>query len=169
MQRVRRFPASQRIAQPANKGTAPPILYSLLSIELNDKEAIAANLPCDHHYSDEQTFTAALESAFDIAAHHTGSVALLGAHPQGPEVDYGWIEPGPSACGASFHVRGLPVQTRGLAAPQLGRTGWSDLEHRERVMAVLQTAGLEPWWMKEWQAPRRRPAVVAPLTHPAVA
>jgi mannose-1-phosphate guanylyltransferase len=240
---------SQRIVQPANKGTAPPILYSLLSIEQNDKEAIVAILPCDHHYSDERMFTAALESAFDIAAQHTGSVVLLGAHPQSPEIEYGWIELGPSvgdAGSASFHVRGfcekpsfhvarellergslwntfvmvghvrsflemvnaaltglveafrksqlwagaevhigdslydgihsvdfsrevLSVQTRRLVAMQLGRAGWSDLGNPERVMAVLQAAGLEPWWMKEWQAPRRRPAVAAPLTHPAVA
>jgi len=237
---------SQRIVQPANKGTAPPILYSLLSIEQNDEEAIVAVLPCDHHYLDEQTFTAALESAFDIAAHHTGSVVLLGAHPQGPEVEYGWIELGPSAGGASFHVRGfcekpsfdvaqeliergslwntfvmvghvrsflkmvngalkglveafsksplwagdevhiqdslyagihsvdfsrdvLSVQTKRLVALQLGRAGWSDLGHPERVMAVLQASGLEPWWMKEWQAPSRRPAVVVSLTNSAVA
>jgi mannose-1-phosphate guanylyltransferase len=237
---------SQRIVQPANKGTAPPILYSLLSIEQNDKEAIVAILPCDHHYLDEQIFTAALESAFDIAAHHTGSVVLLGAHPEGPEVEYGWIELGPSAGGASFHVRGfcekptvdvareliergslwntfvmvghvrsflemvnaaltglveafrenklwaglevhiadsfydsihsadfsrevLSVQTRRLVALRMGSAGWSDLGHPARVMAVLQAAGLEPWWMKEWQVPRRRPAVAAPLTNLAVA
>ena len=237
---------SQRIVQPANKGTAPPILYSLLSIEQKDKEAIVAILPCDHHYSDEQTFTAALESAFDIAAHHTGSVVLLGAHPVGPEVEYGWIELGPSAGGASFLVRGfcekpslqiareliergslwntfvmighvrsflemvnaalpglvetfrenelwagvevhiqdsfynridsvnfsrevLCVQTRRLIALPLGRTIWSDLGHPERVMAILKAAGLEPWWLREWQTPRRPPVVADPLTKPAVA
>ncbi len=239
---------SQRIVQPANKGTAPPILYSLLSIERNDKEAIVAILPCDHHYSDERTFTAVLESAFDVAAH-TGSVVLLGSHAQGPEIEYGWIELGASvgdATSASFHVLGfcekpsfqvarellergslwntfvmvgnvrsflemvnaalpglveafresqlwageevhiadslydgihsvdfsrevLSVQTRRLVALQLGRAGWSDLGHPKRVMAVLQAAGLEPWWMKEWQASRRRPAVAAPLTDQAVA
>jgi hypothetical protein len=63
----------------------------------------------------------------------------------------------------------LSVQTRRLVALQLGRAGWSDVGHPERVMAVLQAAGLEPWWMKEWQASRRRPAVVAPLTNRAVA
>ena len=238
--------SSQRIVQPVNKGTAPPILYSLLSIEQNDKEALVAILPCDHHYSDEQTFTSALESAFEIAAQHIGSVVLLGAHPQGPEVEYGWIELGPSAGGASFHVRGfcekpvvhvareliergslwntfvmvghvrsflemvnaplmglveafcksqmwtgaevniqdslydripsvdfsrevLAVQTRRLIALRLGRAGWSDLGHPERVVAVLKAAGKEPWWMKDWQAPRRLPAVAALLTKPAVA
>jgi mannose-1-phosphate guanylyltransferase len=241
---------SQRIIQPANKGTALPILYSLLSIERKDEEAIVAVLPCDHHYSDEPAFTAALESAFDSAVQHPNSVVLLGAPPQGPEVEYGWIELGPSASGASFqvrsfcekppahvarelieqgslwntfvmvgHVRGflemvnealtgvveelrksplwsgseahiqdslygclpsidfsrevLSIQTRRLIALRMGRTGWSDLGHPERVMAVLQETGLKPWWMKKWQQPRRYsgrdPAVAAPLVPPAIA
>ena len=237
---------SQRIVQPVNKGTALPILYSLLSIEQNDQEAIVAILPCDHYYSDEPAFTAALDSAFDSAAQRPDSVVLLGAPPEGPEVEYGWIELGPSVGGASFqvrrfcekppvhvareliergslwntfvmvgHVRGflemvsgtmmsvvqelrtrplwagaevhipdslyahlpavdfsqkvLSVQTSRLVALKMGCTGWSDLGHPERVMAVLQTAGLEPWWMKEWQSPRRLPTVAAPLARPAIA
>jgi len=239
---------SQRIVQPANKGTAPPILHSLLSIEQNDKEAIVAILPCDHHYSDERVFAAALESAFDIAARRSGSVVLLGAPPRSPEVEYGWIDLGlpDSVGGAAFHVRGfcekpsfhvarellergslwntfvmvghvhgflemvnvaltgvvehlrnsqlwtgaevhiqdslydclpsvdfsrevLSVQTSRLLALRMGRTGWSDLGHPERVIAVLQAAGLGPWWMKEWQAPRRPPAAAAALTDSAVA
>ena len=101
---------SQRIVQPANKGTAPPILYSLLSIEQHDSEAVVAILPCDHHYSDELAFTAALESAFDFATENSGSVVLLGATPRGPETEYGWIELGPSVADAgssSFHVQGF--------------------------------------------------------------
>ena len=98
---------AQRIVQPANKGTAPPILYSLLSIEQNDDEAIVAILPCDHHYSNEPFFTDALEFAFDLAARHPLSVVLLGEPSRGPEVEYGWIEPGPPIAGAggvSFRV-----------------------------------------------------------------
>ena len=87
--------ASQRIVQPANKGTAPAILHSLLSIEHLDRNAIVAILPCDHHYADEYTFTAALESAFEIAAERSESVVLIGAQPDRPEVEYGWIELGP--------------------------------------------------------------------------
>ena len=241
--------ASQRIVQPSNKGTAPPILYSLLSIEQHDRNAIVAILPCDHHYSDEQAFTIALDSAFDIAEQRTDAVVLLGAPPQGPEVEYGWIELGASARAAGntfFQVRGfwekpsvhvargllergslwntfvmvghvrsfleivstaltglveafhqnhlwtggevhiedslyerihsvdfsrhvLSVQTKRLVALRLGRTGWSDLGHPERVIAVLQAAGLKPWWIKEWHAPRPPQAVAARLANPAVA
>jgi mannose-1-phosphate guanylyltransferase len=229
---------SQRIVQPANKGTAPPIVYSLLSIEQHDDEAVVAILPCDHYYSYEPGFTTALECAFDFAARQPASIVLLGAPPRSAEVEYGWIELGPSvgaAGGVWFHVRRfrekplfhearelflrgslwntfvmvghvraflemldvaladvvnqfrgtrlwdglevhiqdslydrihsadfsrevLPMQTSRLATLRMGRTGWSDLGNPERVMAVLEATGLEPWWMKKWKAPERDPA-----------
>ncbi len=237
---------SQRIVQPANKGTGLPILYCLLSIEHNDDDALVAILPCDHHYSDEPAFTAALESAFDCAARHPDSVVLLGALPQGPEVEYGCIELGPPAGCASFqvrrfcekppvhvareliergslwntfvmvgHVRGflemvngalmsaaeelrasplwagaevdicdslyerlhavdfskevLSVQTNRLVALRMAHTGWSDLGHPDRVVAVLRETGLEPWWMQAWQTPRESPAIVERAAHSAIA
>lgn len=232
---------SQRIVQPMNKGTAPPILYSLLSIEANDADAIVTVMPCDHHYANERTFTDTLESAFEIAGQRSGSIVLLGAPPQGPEVEYGWIELGPSTGnpgGASFHVRGfcekpslhvarelfqrgslwntfvmvgrvraflemltitlrdlvqtfrqgrfwsgaevhipdslyaqirsadfskevLPKQTSRQVALRLGPGSWSDLGRPERVLSVLHAAGLEPQWLKDWQALRRPPSVAA--------
>jgi len=85
---------SQRVIQPANRGTAPPILHSLLSLAQLDAQALVAILPCDHHYSDEQSFASALEGAFETAAERTDSVVLLGARPDYPEVEYGWIELG---------------------------------------------------------------------------
>ena len=87
---------SQRVVQPANKGTAPPIVHSLLSLARLDAQALVAILPCDHHYSDEQSFASALEYAFEIAAERSDSVVLLGAQPDYPEVEYGWIELGSS-------------------------------------------------------------------------
>jgi hypothetical protein len=50
------------------------------------------------------------------------------------------------------------MQTSRLATLRMGRTGWSDLGNPERVMAVLEATGLEPWWMKKWKAPERDPA-----------
>lgn len=83
---------AQRMVQPSNRGTAPPILHGLLSIARIDPDAIVAILPCDHHYADGDAFTATLESAFEVAGRRPESVVLLGAHPQGPEVEYGWME-----------------------------------------------------------------------------
>lgn len=223
--------ASQRIVQPANRGTAPPMLYSLLGIERVDDDAIVAILPSDHHFSDERAFTAALESAFEIAAQHPSAVVLLGASPQSPEVEYGWIELGTSVHGVGGvvsrvsgffekpslqaarellargalwntfvmvgHVRGflemaeasladavkllrgsslwagaevhvqdslyaripaidfsrevLSVQTQRMLALRMIGTGWSDLGHPERVLTLIQVAGLDPWWTKRWE------------------
>jgi mannose-1-phosphate guanylyltransferase len=85
---------SQRIVQPANKGTAPPILFSILSIEKMDEDALIAFIPSDHYYPDEACFTAVLESAFEAAEEHPQSVVLVGAQPTYPEVEYGWISLG---------------------------------------------------------------------------
>ena len=52
------------VVQPANKDTAPPILHSLLSIAQIDAQAFVAILPCDHHYSDEESFASALDADF---------------------------------------------------------------------------------------------------------
>ncbi len=85
---------SQRVVQPENRGTAPAIVHSLQSLAQLDDQALVAILPSDHHYSDEQLFASALESAFETAALKKDSVVLLGARPEYPEVEYGWIEPG---------------------------------------------------------------------------
>jgi mannose-1-phosphate guanylyltransferase len=101
---------SQRVVQPANKGTAPPILHSLLSISQLDDQALVAILPCDHHYSDELAFSLALEGAFEAAAEWTDSVVLLGAKADYPEVEYGWIELGVALGDESrglYRVRGF--------------------------------------------------------------
>ena len=114
---------SQRIVQPSNKGTAPPILYALLSIEQSDPEAIVAILPCDHHYSDDRAFTSVLESAFELASANTDRVVLLGAIPHGPETEYGWIGLGAAAGGdpeiAAFHVRDFCEKPSSHLATQL--------------------------------------------------
>jgi hypothetical protein len=44
----------------------------------------------------------------------------------------------------------LSVQTPRMLALRMVGTGWSDLGHPERVLTVLQVAGLDPWWMKRW-------------------
>ena len=85
---------SQRIVQPLDRGTAPAIAHSILSIHQQDKNASIAILPCDHYYPDEFAFTAALENAFDVAAHNPASVVLLGVMPRNTQTVHGWIELG---------------------------------------------------------------------------
>jgi len=82
----------QRIIQPSNKGTAPAIIHSLLSIYAIDKDAIVAVLPSDHYFGNSESFSATLESAFDLAAERSNSIVILGAPADRIEVEFGWIE-----------------------------------------------------------------------------
>ncbi len=134
---------AQRIVQPANKGTAPPILFSALSIARMDEDALMAVLPSDHYYSDEACFTAALESAFEIAANRPESVVLIGAQPSRPEVEYGWIELGAPVeddSGELCHVRRfLEKPSLEVAETLLGEhSAWNTFVMVGRVSAFLE-------------------------------
>jgi mannose-1-phosphate guanylyltransferase len=84
------------IVQAKNKGTAPAILYSLLRINKIVPNATAAFFPSDHYFSDDEKFMSHVEAAFDAVEARPELVILLGITPDGPEEQYGWIEPGPS-------------------------------------------------------------------------
>ena len=109
-----------------------------------DPDAIAAILPCDHYYSRENVFTAALESAFAIAEARPGSIVLLGAQPKAPEVEYGWIElgevvgPHPGV----FHVMGFQEKPPLPIAEHLLRSGslWNTFVMVGHVDAFLDLA-----------------------------
>ncbi len=91
---VAEIPNARLVIQPANRGTAPAILNSVLRVREMDHKAIVACFPSDHHFSDDATFVHHIESAFAVAASRPETVVLLGIPPETPEVEYGWIEPG---------------------------------------------------------------------------
>jgi mannose-1-phosphate guanylyltransferase len=84
------------IAQPMNRGTAVGILVALARVMQADPEAIVAFFPCDHHYSDVESFRSAVRSAAAGAAQFPGSVVIVGAEAACAETEYGWMEPGPA-------------------------------------------------------------------------
>jgi len=131
-----------RIVQPTNRGTAPPILYSLLHISQIDPKAVVAVLPCDHYYSDEGAFTKSLESAFEIAAIRSQSVVLFGAKPSAPEVEYGWIEVGRAVHGELLEVQAFHEKPPRSVAECLLRTGalWNTFVMVGHVRAFLDMA-----------------------------
>ena len=135
---------SQLVVQPGNKGTAPAILYTLLHLARKDPDAIVAFLPCDHYYSQESIFTGALESAFAIAEARLESVVLLGATPNGPEVEYGWIEPGEVAGlhPDAFRVMRFHEKPPLAIAERLFRTGslWNTFVMVGHINAFLDLA-----------------------------
>jgi len=81
-------------AQPFNQGTAPAIILSLMRLRILDRNAVVGFFPSDHHFENDEAFVADVNSAFVYAESRRRSIVLLGVAPDGPEVQYGWIEPG---------------------------------------------------------------------------
>ncbi len=100
-QKHRRFykPLAHEIAphllveQPANKGTAPAILYALLRVAARSPKAVVALFPSDHFLADDEEFMSHIDVAIDAVEVQPETVMLLGITPTAPETEYGWIEP----------------------------------------------------------------------------
>ncbi len=116
------------IIQPANRGTAPAILYSLLTIARENPDAQVALSPADHYYSDDGAFTQYVDLAFQAVSRQPRLVILLGVVPTGPEVDYGWIQPGEPIHGILngelFRVRCFWEKPKLEVAKDLFVRGW---------------------------------------------
>jgi mannose-1-phosphate guanylyltransferase len=80
--------------QPENRGTAPAILGALLRLIESGHTGAVAIFPSDHYVSDDALFMDQVSSAFYAVDRSPRLIVLLGITPDGPETDYGWIEPG---------------------------------------------------------------------------
>jgi mannose-1-phosphate guanylyltransferase len=83
----------QLVVQPRNAGTAPAILYSLLRLSKSAPSSAVALFPSDHFFSDDAAFMSHVDTAFEAARDREDLIVLLGIKPEGPEGEYGWIEP----------------------------------------------------------------------------
>jgi mannose-1-phosphate guanylyltransferase len=88
-----RLPAQNIFVQPANRGTANGILLALLQIEARSSDAIVVLLPADHYIGDEFTMSHSLRVAANVASDNRDLVYLLGAEPDSPDEELGYIVP----------------------------------------------------------------------------
>ena len=86
-------PASLFI-QPDNRGTAPAILCALLRLIETGHTGPVAIFPSDHYVSDDSVFMLHVATALRAVARSPQLTVLLGIAPDGPETEYGWIQPG---------------------------------------------------------------------------
>jgi mannose-1-phosphate guanylyltransferase len=93
--------ASRIVAQPSNRGTGVAIIAALLQLLKSEPGAIVGFFPSDHYFADDAAFATTVRSAIEVSRKHPDSIVLLGAKPQWPEVEYGWIEPGASMTSGS--------------------------------------------------------------------
>src|SRR5678816_2762160 len=85
---------SRVLEQPANRGTAVAIIVALLQLLELEADAVVGIFPSDHYYADDSEFAATVKSAIDVISEQDNSIVLIGAKPEWPEVEFGWIEPG---------------------------------------------------------------------------
>jgi mannose-1-phosphate guanylyltransferase len=80
--------------QPKHQGTAYEVLLALLLLESRISPATAVLfLPADHIVNDEEVMTNSLMTMAEWIADEPGPVYLLGAVPQGPHDQLGYIVP----------------------------------------------------------------------------
>jgi mannose-1-phosphate guanylyltransferase len=88
--------ASRIVVQPSNRGTGVAIIAALLQLSKSAPGAIVSFFPSDHYFADDAAFRATVQSAIEVSRVQRDSIILVGAKPQWPEVEYGWIELGAS-------------------------------------------------------------------------
>lgn len=85
--------AGEVIVQPDNCGTLPGILLPLSHVLAEDPEATVLLLPSDHFILPTQAFVDRAHRAMELAARYPDKLVLLGAVPDAPVPDYGWVQP----------------------------------------------------------------------------
>jgi mannose-1-phosphate guanylyltransferase len=93
-QMLTEVPSGRIVVQPQDRGTAAAVLYALFRSGDLAPSASVAIFPSDHYVSDDAEFIRHLDLAFDGVRARPDLLILLGVTPDGPEVDYGWIEMG---------------------------------------------------------------------------
>jgi mannose-1-phosphate guanylyltransferase len=81
------------------------MIIALVRVMQADPDAMVGFFPCDHHYSDDESFRSIVRAATSSAAQFPGSLVLVGAEAEYAETEYGWIEAGP----AVFETEGRPL------------------------------------------------------------
>src|SRR5215471_6349775 len=84
------IPASQILAEPAQRNTAPAIGLAAHILRSADPDAVMGVFPSDHVIGNPARFLELVEAAYRSAA--AGRMTVLGIHPRWPETGYGYIE-----------------------------------------------------------------------------
>ena len=83
------------ILQPANRDTVAGIFLPLTYVRSRDPRATVVIYPSDYFVYPEERFLEAVRQAITVVQLLKERVLLLGIAPDGLELDYGWMLPGP--------------------------------------------------------------------------
>ena len=80
------------IEQPCARGTLPGLLLPLAQIIAQDPRAVVHIFPADHYVFPEERFARMVRASALLASCRPDRMVLMGAQPDGPELDYGWVK-----------------------------------------------------------------------------
>lgn len=137
---LRDAPSQSIVVQPANRGTAPAILYALMRASRQFDDGVVAVLPSDHYVSDDARFMSHVKAAFEAVDEECHTVALLGAPATAGDSGYGWIEPA-DLIGQSrlYRVRRFWEKPPASAAHELWQRGclWNSFVMVSRISTLV--------------------------------
>jgi mannose-1-phosphate guanylyltransferase len=87
-------PRGTVIVQPENKETAPGLLLPLMHLYKRSPESVVVVFPSDHFILEEDLFMSHVHLACEAVERDASRLVLIGAEPNEPEPDYGYILPG---------------------------------------------------------------------------
>jgi mannose-1-phosphate guanylyltransferase len=93
------------VRQPRNKGTAPGIYLPLTYVRKCEPDAVVVVLPSDHFLQPEDLFLDTARVAVQAAQEVKDRIVLIGAPPDSPQPDYGWLSRGEKI----GNIEGRPV------------------------------------------------------------
>lgn len=107
------------LIQPENRGEAAEIFFALTYIRACDPQATVVLYPSDHYVHPEDRFLDLVQEATWATECLMGRPVLLAARPDGPEVEYGWVEPGrPLAWSGGHPVREVRALREGSTSEE---------------------------------------------------
>ncbi len=98
------IPATQVLAEPASRNTAPAAGLAAFLLEREAPDAVLGIFPADHVVQDGTRFQSVLRAGCQLATA-AENIVVLGVLPSRPETGYGYIETGQKLDAATFHVR----------------------------------------------------------------
>jgi len=81
------------VFQPANRGTAPGVFLPLTHVMAADPEATVVIHPSDHFIRPVGEYVSTLRDVVRTSNGIRDRVVLMGARPESPDTDFGWIRP----------------------------------------------------------------------------
>jgi mannose-1-phosphate guanylyltransferase len=92
-QQLHHEPALEILSQPEDSGTGPAVFFALSLVQAKDCGARVIVTPSDQHLGEPAVLTAALERAMRVCDCAAEDLVLIGAEPDRPAANLGWILP----------------------------------------------------------------------------